>query len=234
MNHSTSLLLGLCALATVAFLAIFDYPDGSGDGRGISPQELPAAQAENAKHSPGASDALLRTPVSTEPLPATLPPSPSLTRDELSEPARDSVGSCNYGALPWDEFDAEYLVALRVPAHVWEDKYSGYEMEDMGAARGRIHVRWTSQAEANWEERKLAGKRTRWEKRYSTNEFGVQKPVPFKLTASGDFPYHQVMAHPAKDGQPAYIEFDWLPPDEYPDFYMLASELMWLNKKVGS
>ena len=94
-------------------------------------------------------------------------------------------------------------------------------------------MEWSSLAAVSWEERRLAGKVIRLEKKYSTDGAGAQKPIPFKLKKSGNIPYHQVMAHPPRDGQPAYYEFDWMPPDEYPEFYMLASDLMWLNKKVG-
>jgi len=80
-----------------------------------------------------------------------------------------------------------------------------------------------------FEERRAAGKMTTYETKYTEDELGNKKQVSFELKASGNTPYHTLMGYPATADHGSYYEFDWLPPSDYPECYLLASESIWLK-----
>ena len=167
------------------------------------------------------------TGLAPSPVPAPSADVPSVQDSpELTEPP---VDGCNYGALPWDDFNGLDMEALRVPKSVWEDKYRGYSKGDLAAAGARLGVEMQEMWERNFEVERAAGNAVVFETQYTVDEAGNKHSVPFHISKSGNTPFHSVMGHPKIEDHESYYEFIWLPPNEYPEVYLLESETQWLK-----
>ena len=160
-------------------------------------------------------------------VPAPIAEEPSL--QDAPEQTKASVDGCNYGALPWDDFNGLDMEALRVPKSVWEDKYRGYSKGDLAAAGARLGVEMQEMRERNFEAERAAGNAVIFEIQYTVDEVGNKHSVPSHLPKSGNTPFHSVMGHPKIEDHESYYEFIWLPPNEYPEVYLLESETQWLK-----
>lgn len=230
MNRSHVLVLcfGLLGGAILYSLATGGSPENSAGSLS------PTAQAADEGFEP-----IDRAVVQAEParleVESPAPEADVVHEDEADASLADEIpetGSSNYGHLPWDDYPGDYQELLQVPKSVWEEKYAGFSEMELTIAKGSIRAQFFKTAGDVIEERRLAGLSTVFPAKSKTTPSGEEKRIPFKLKKSGNIPIHSVTAYPATEDREAYIEFIWLPPDEYPDFYLLSSEAMWLGKQT--
>lgn len=232
-SHYLVLALGLLGGAVLYSLYV---------GESLSePSGVLSPYARPAESHPGLGDSLdstERDPVRVEtpqPVDAPLAEDSPGALEESQGPLPNEIPdtwSCNYGPLPWDGDNGEGQELLLVPDSVWEDKYAGFSDLDLAIAKGSIRAEYFKRTNDAVAERRRAGLATIFPAKYKATASGEEKLIPFKLKKSGNIPIHTVTCYPATEDKGAYNEFIWLPPAEYPEFYLLASEAMWLGKKA--
>lgn len=235
MTRSQLTLLGALLLGGVVLYLLVQ--DGSSEGPGsLTPSAhkdgLVGGPSESALDLTQPPRLEIEAPAEEQALPSRADEAPQEDPNRKFEDDIPSDWSCNYGPLPIDNYNGDDQELLRVPDSVWEEKYAGYTDGDLAAAYGRLRSEFFTNVKGAFDERRVAGLATKFPKKYKTTAVGDQKAIPFHLKKSGNIPLHTVTGYPATDGHDAYYEFIWLPPAEYPEYYLLSSEVMWLQGKA--
>ena len=132
-------------------------------------------------------------------------------------------------AFPWSAWSGSLPKTEPV---LFEAKYGNLSLMEIRKAKSELEFELGIVREDLFAKRQENGYSIVQDVQYQTAPDGSLKTVPPAVKFVGDTPCFQIARRKDANGDP-YFEFDWLPPNEYPEFYEQFNEVAWLVGKEG-
>lgn len=231
-------LLAVAGLAVVAMLFFGGPPEPVHQATALRPEPNPS-HSQTAELAPTVHlDPALRVEVEGESTsssspskvgtePAVSPPTPTASGWDSFEPEKAK----ELYPLPWDNWVGELP---GVPSFVYEDKYSGFDNDDLTLAHGEVQANFLINVTKAFSDLEAQGLATRHILQVEVDEQGNKVPIGLDLQIQGACPLHKITATRGDQGE--YIrDFYWLNPDDpaYEALYLIQDEMWWLQGKVS-
>lgn len=127
-------------------------------------------------------------------------------------------------AFPWSGWSGSLP---RTEPIIFEAKYGHLSLDEIRRAKAELDFELGIIRQDLFGQRHAQGLSVQQDPRYELGPDGSQKLIPPAVKFVGDTPCFQISRLKGPDGAP-YYSFDWLPPNEYPEYYETFNEVAWL------